>query len=393
MRSRLLSILSLIVVSSFFSTSAWAQAAHGVFKVVKGNVEVTSAGETKKARIGMKVLPKDKIKVGKESRAKIVMVDKNEINISPDSEIEITEYEYKPEQGKKDVLINVLYGKMRAKVEQKYEDENKFQVKTKSAVAGVRGTDFFTSYNPSTRATRIVTFEGRVQFGIPGPGGQILNPVMVSVGQTSSNTAGAPPAPPIEVPKSELAAFDQGTDATSASGSSGDGQERQPPSQGEKDPEKKEDGPQQEGAKQDGPKQDGAKEDGRRSAGSGPGAPGTSGSGPKGPMAGGQQQGQAGSENRAPASVGPGMGTGMGPGPNAGMPGMGPMLRPEDVISGPTGNVIQPMMPALPPLPGFAGGGFIPTPPLMADMPPCDFCREIIENGTRSLIINVQHNN
>src|SRR5690242_19207004 len=94
--------------------SASAADVHGVLQVVKGDVQIKSGqtGQMSKAKVGGKVFPKDAIITGKDSRAKIVMIDKNVLNVSPDSNIVIQNYEYAPDQGKKDVLINVLYGKV-----------------------------------------------------------------------------------------------------------------------------------------------------------------------------------------------------------------------------------------------------------------------------------------
>src|SRR5688500_17595879 len=139
-------IFSLLIILG--APLAYANSIHGVFQVVKGDVQIiTQSSKTQtKAKIGSKVYHGDTITAGKDSRAKIVMVDKNEISVSPDSKVVIENYEYQPQADKKNVMLSVLYGKVRAKVEQKYDDQkNKFQVKTPSAVAGVRGTDFFTS--------------------------------------------------------------------------------------------------------------------------------------------------------------------------------------------------------------------------------------------------------
>lgn len=195
--------------------------AHGVLRVVKGDVQIKTAdGTTSKARLGQEVHPKDTIITGKDSRAKIVMIDNNEINVSPDSNVEIQNYEYKPEENKKDVLLNVIYGKVRSKVEQKYDGKtSKFQVKTPSAVAGVRGTDFITGYAPATQSTQVVTFRGAVEFGTPGPNGTITNSVSVTPGRTASNTAGGPPSSPVAVPKDQLAKMDHESKADQGSGS------------------------------------------------------------------------------------------------------------------------------------------------------------------------------
>jgi hypothetical protein len=190
---------------------------HGILRVVKGDVQIKSGstGVTSKAKLGQEVYPKDTIITGKDARAKIVMIDNNELNISPDSHIEIQNYEYNPTENKKDVLLNVLYGKVRSKVEQKYDGKtSKFQVKTPSAVAGVRGTDFVTGYNQLTKMSTVITFRGAVEFGLPGANGAIRSPVSVTPGKMSQISAsGGSPAAPSNVPKDQLAKFDHDTKA------------------------------------------------------------------------------------------------------------------------------------------------------------------------------------
>lgn len=215
---------------------AFADDVHGVLRVVKGDVQIKSSsnGETTKAKLGGQVFPKDVIITGKDSRAKIVMIDNNEINVSPESQIELQHYEYDPNAGKKEVLLNVIYGKVRSKVEQKYDGKTtKFQIKTPAAVAGVRGTDFITSFNQSSHSSQVITFQGKVEFGLPGPNNTILNPVFVTPGNSSTSVAGRQPDPPTSVPKNELAKIEKESKADpAASGSkqdSGD-QQRQPAS-------------------------------------------------------------------------------------------------------------------------------------------------------------------
>lgn len=223
----LLCLLSLALTTH----ESFAAGAHGVFRVVKGKVSVKSArtGQKSRARLGSKVLPGDVIETEKDSRAKIVMVDNNEINISPESQIKIEKYEFDPSQGKKDVLLNVIYGKVRSKVEQKYDGRtSKFQVKTKSAVAGVRGTDFITGFTPATDTSQVVTFEGRVDFGLPGPNGEILNPVQVVPGQMSEIVSGGI-KPPKAIPRLNLEKMDTESNAETAESPSADGGTQAPP--------------------------------------------------------------------------------------------------------------------------------------------------------------------
>lgn len=198
------SVITLVAISLFGSIEVFAQTS-GTFTVVKGDVQVTTKGITERAKVGKRVFPADVITAGPDSRAKIVMADKNIINISPDTKLALEKYIYDPASGDKQVSLDVVYGKVRATVEQKYDgDKNKFNIKTPVAVAGVRGTDFLTSYSPKTKETKIITFEGKVAVGTPGPQGQILNPVVVAPGQMTTASQGAPPTPPVPVPVEEF---------------------------------------------------------------------------------------------------------------------------------------------------------------------------------------------
>jgi hypothetical protein len=166
--------------------------------------------------VGKKVVQGDIISAGKEGRAKIVMADKNVLNISPETQIKIEKYE-NDGKDKKNVELNVLYGKVRASVEQKYDGEkSKFNIKTPSAVAGVRGTDFLTGYNPATKAMSVITFAGSVAVGAAGPGGAIVNPVFVNPGQMTEAKAGGAPSKPQAMPKEEMQKLNNETKADTA---------------------------------------------------------------------------------------------------------------------------------------------------------------------------------
>ena len=188
--------------------------------VVKGDVNVTAAKTQQKlkAKVGQKVGEGDVIETGKDSRAKIVMADKNVLNISPDSKVVIEKYVNDAKTGEKKVDLKVLEGKLRASVEQKYDGEkNTFQIKTPTAVAGVRGTDFITGFNSSTRVTSVVTFSGVVAVGLPGANGTILKPVMVQPGQSTSVENGKAAEAPKAVPVKELQQMNTTTQAEAPS--------------------------------------------------------------------------------------------------------------------------------------------------------------------------------
>ena len=198
--------------------SSPASAGCGVFKAVIKDVKVKKAsGQTSPAAAGGSVCSGDSIAAGPDSRASVEMEDKNTLNVSPNTSIVIEAYE------KKKVVLNVLGGKLRSSIAagNKYDDKNTFQVKTKSAVAGVRGTDFLTSFSPSTGKTEVVTFSGRVDVGQAGPGGKIANAVSVGPGQKTEAAVGRAPDAPRPVPASELKQLNQSTTSNSAPGAAG----------------------------------------------------------------------------------------------------------------------------------------------------------------------------
>lgn len=376
-----MNVLSKLVVYAGISllvAGAQAQSnnVHGVLRVVKGDVQVKSGnGETAKARIGAKVFPKDVVITGKDARAKIVMVDNNEINVSPESQVEIQHYEFDPAGGKKDVLLNVIYGKVRSKVEQKYDGKtSKFQIKTPGAVAGVRGTDFMVGFNRQSQSSQVVTFHGKVEFGVPGPGGTIASAVFVTPGMTAASSAGAAPSTPAPMPKEELAKMDKDSNAETPKGAPNS------PSNEQRTPaEEKKEGGQKEGAKDSGPK-DGSKNDGAKNDG------GNKGNGPNGGN---------GSANGGTAA-GPAGGDGSASGNVAGSPGAGGEKgRSPAAASGEAPKTDCTMCgapPPPPPPPPIATGPVIIKPPEVP-RPPTDDQRvigNIKGGGTTNLTVRVK---
>lgn len=215
--SQINTLLAAFLITLSFSFCASADAIHGIFMVVKGDVSVSnSAKQKQKVKVGDKVSPGDVVESAAESRAKTVMSDRNVINISPDTKLEIQKYE---NDGKnKNVEMNLLQGKVRNNVEQKYDGEkNKFLIKTPTAVAGVRGTQFFTSFDPATKITAVVTLRGAVSLTPVKVTSGNLKPVIIQKGESTTVSPGSNPEPPKAMPKEDLKKIDQESTA-SASG-------------------------------------------------------------------------------------------------------------------------------------------------------------------------------
>lgn len=204
-----------------YQNAALAEQMYGVFMVTKGSVKIQSAKTgTSDAKVGVKVYEGDTIITAADSRAKIVMSDRNVINVNPESKLQIAKYENDAASGKKNVELNLLEGKVRNNVEQTYDGEkSKFLIKTPTAVAGVRGTQFLAGYNPSTQMTSIVTFKGSVTLASVTPKGQIIGAaVLVNKGESTTASPNAAPAAPKAMPKEDLMKMDAETASTSQTG-------------------------------------------------------------------------------------------------------------------------------------------------------------------------------
>jgi hypothetical protein len=198
----------------FLSSLAKADAMYGLFMIVKGDVSFQNPnGALEKAKVGAKVFEGATVKSEKDSRAKIVMADRNVFNLSPESKMTIQKYD--ATAGKKNVSLSLEEGKVRVNVEQKYDgNKEKFLLKTPTVVAGVRGTQFLAGYNSASKTSQVVTFKGSVAMTSFSPSGQPMGTVRVEKGQSSTAGAGQAPATPRDVPAQELKDLDKSSAST-----------------------------------------------------------------------------------------------------------------------------------------------------------------------------------
>jgi hypothetical protein len=197
---------SLILMTFIFNARAHASSC-GSLAAVQGNVDVLrnqmKAGEDATRFVvngkNFLALECDDIVVTRgQSVAKIILAN-GKISMGPDSRIEIAGVS--GPSAKPDVaLVNLAYGKVRALIQKKAKEteteteettrgpQSSFSIKTHTAVAGVRGTDFFVSYDPNSFATDQATLTGKVEVEQKETGQKVL----VSAGQQVA--VGAPVA-------------------------------------------------------------------------------------------------------------------------------------------------------------------------------------------------------
>jgi len=142
----------------------------------KDNTRVAVAAQTKAA-----LRCDDIVVTGRSSRAVLRLKGRGGVlTLGPLARVEIETYKNKASSGKDTQSLKLLYGKVRAlikkedqvplKKKDKSSEENddkglgyRLRITTPSAVAGVRGTDFFVSHNANTAITEQATIEGTVE--------------------------------------------------------------------------------------------------------------------------------------------------------------------------------------------------------------------------------------
>ena len=145
---------------------------------VEGNVEVRRRFNKLLIKPKDELLVKDQVNTGEKSSIEIKIGDKNHLRIDENTKM-VLKKEEKP-QGDKEIILELMAGSMRAKL----DDLNGqvFTVRTPTAVAGVRGTDFITSFSPNlgSKAFVLTVISGTVEvFGIDAATKAISKTVLV----------------------------------------------------------------------------------------------------------------------------------------------------------------------------------------------------------------------
>ncbi|MCB9025384.1 MAG: FecR domain-containing protein [Bdellovibrionaceae bacterium] len=120
---------------------------------IQGNLELIRNGQSISTSPKLELKTGDIVKTDKGSRVQLVDGE-NQLWLGPGSTFTIQESQISKSQ-----VLNLLYGKMRAVIQK--GEGRKYRFKTKSVVAGVRGTEFFMS--SEEEGDFVCTLEGEVQ--------------------------------------------------------------------------------------------------------------------------------------------------------------------------------------------------------------------------------------
>lgn len=157
--------LSWMLLGAFLVCAAPALAQEEVGHVasVEGTAEINRAGAVTAAVTGDPIQLGDELRTT-EGQLRVVFRDDSVLNLGPDTRLVVDENVYQPEQGRFSSVVRLLGGKVRAAVGKVYRQPGaSYEVETKTAVAGVRGTTFVVSFDDDSEVTEVVGIRGRVQ--------------------------------------------------------------------------------------------------------------------------------------------------------------------------------------------------------------------------------------
>lgn len=198
MRKIFFIVFAIFALSSQLPAFSWA--AIGSISKASGAIYFKAKVEKKwsVAAAGMEINEGDRVKTGSDGRIELSLEDSSKLTIGNNTEMEITRFLLDKEKNKRNAIFFLVQGKLRAIVA-KFAGRTDMKVKTPTAVAGVKGTDF------------IVMNEGKanVLFGQEGSvevKGKDKESASLTPNTMTENTQGHAPITPVKVePNTPLA--------------------------------------------------------------------------------------------------------------------------------------------------------------------------------------------
>ena len=162
-----LSFLSLIAAPSdvFAKASPAAGSTQMIGKVEKAFGEVRVKNKTMGKRFAVKgaeMYIGDLIKTDADSRLVIRFQDDSRIHVGPNSKFMITEHLLRKKSGVGTAILDLIYGQVRLWTAAKGPDLS-YQIRTKNATTGVRGTELEVVYWRQTKFTMVAVVSGEVE--------------------------------------------------------------------------------------------------------------------------------------------------------------------------------------------------------------------------------------
>jgi len=139
------------------------------------------------------------IRTGKNALCEVTMPGGNLLRIASGAVFKVERLEVSSETGSRTQRFNLIFGKLKAKVNKLSTPDSKFEVVSGTALAGVRGTQFGVSYDGLR--SEVLVFEGSVDLQSAAQG---FKPIAVRRGKMGGVAVGGGAGPVKKIPKALL---------------------------------------------------------------------------------------------------------------------------------------------------------------------------------------------
>lgn len=200
--ARLFLFLSLALCLPAMAAEA-ATAPSAVVTSVAGRVEVQPPGETawQPARPGMQVFEGANVRAMAGGNAELKLPDGSTLSVAENTRFVVSKLDFDNQNRMRSAFFHLAVGKIRGIVARAamalvQARQSNFAVTTPTAVAAVRGTTIYASFDPSTNQTTFLV-TGGIAIIRDMATGQLVTIDARTAPQVSTVTPGAPPTPPV----------------------------------------------------------------------------------------------------------------------------------------------------------------------------------------------------
>ncbi len=166
---------------------------------VTGNAVIARQGRVFVPSTGSDVYSSDTVTTDSTGHLRILFIDNSVINIGPGSTINMERYESSP--SRRQVLLSMLKGKARFLISKVSNILNAYDIKTVTAIIGIRGTEFIIDI-PGEDSTKLYVLDGSVNLGNAQQ--PTATTILVNAGMMSIVIAGEPPSQPVGYSNQEI---------------------------------------------------------------------------------------------------------------------------------------------------------------------------------------------
>ena len=155
--------------------------------------------------VGSSLVEGDRLQTGKDGFATLELADGTHLIIPPNTSLELGKLRQTVLTGATDRIVNLQHGEVDSEVTHATRKDDRFQIRSPSVVAGVRGTSFHVSYDGGNESTAVEVLDGAVGVdaaqggaGAPAPGTPLAaSTQLVTARHGSLTTAGGAVGAPV----------------------------------------------------------------------------------------------------------------------------------------------------------------------------------------------------